>query len=191
MGEHTTTTNTRANSVILTDIELSMVDAIADGRTFENEKVSRQDRTAYEPGRIMDDNYLANRFATRAEFGVAKLYGAKWLARVWEVKDASKFDNECDCLLGDTNIEVRWRRTGNRVPVTSRDMRVDPKPLVVWAEVHAPHPGTNRPMEVVVVGEAWAQDLWAVGEFGSASWETKFADPKYLHPAGTLVEFAS
>jgi hypothetical protein len=104
---------------------------VGGGRHDEN--LGKGDRMSYDAARLMDDNLLASIHAAVVEIGVCRLIGAYCFAAVWPKADHHLYSDELpDGLLGRTEIEIKWRRSADSMPVDLKD--VERQRLVLWAE---------------------------------------------------------
>lgn len=172
--------------VTLTPEEDEAADVVGIGRTQENEKSGRGDRASYDPSLILSDNSFANRMAARAELGVAKWYGAKWLGKVWPVSEHYLHADEPDSELGPIGIETKWRRTGGwGVPLDVKD--AEQNHLIVWAGVN-PARNADELTTVQIVGERFASELWEVAKPGPrGDKRRRYADPIHLLKPGDVL----
>lgn len=140
------------------------------GRTFQN--LNKRNRTSYNEQSLMADNQLANIHAAVCEIGVCRLLGAYCFAGVWDVYDHHRYSGLPDGLWSHTELEIKWRRTGMKMPVDRKD--AEKNRLVVWAESKLPRSsnctcetcqqGCGDTSRVRLLGGGRAQELWSLGK---------------------------
>jgi hypothetical protein len=111
--------------------EEKLAEVVGIGRTSENQ--GKHDRVSYDATRLMDDNALANIHAAVVEIGVSRLIGAYCYSAVWEQGKHYLYASGLpDALRGRIEVEIKWRRTANMMPVDKKDAEANR--LVLWAE---------------------------------------------------------
>lgn len=150
--------------------EDDLASRIGIGRTMQNK--TKANRRSYNADSLMSDNGLANIHAVVCEIGVCRLMGAYCYAGVWDVADHALFSELPDGLWNTTELEIKWRRTGIKMPVDRKD--AERNRLVVWAESKLSKlqnctcetcaQGCGDTSRVRLLGGGMAQELWLLGK---------------------------
>lgn len=146
---------------------------VGEGRTLQNLGV--KDRLAYDQSRLMPNYAHANIHAVVAEIGVARVLGVNdFHATLWERCDHEQNKDLPDIQWNDQHVEVKWRRSGYKMPVDRKD--AERNVLVIWAECHlassfncvcdfcTKYPNPVDLSKVRVLGGGHATSLWRLGK---------------------------
>lgn len=139
------------------------------GRTFQNKQ--KQDRASYDKSSLMDSNELANIHAVVSEIGVCKILGAYCYAGIWTANHHHLYSDLPDGLWVKTELEIKWRRTGMKMPIDRKDY--ERNRLVLWAESKLAEGyncscescslGVGEASRVRLLGGGMASELWDEG----------------------------
>ena len=164
------------------------------GRDRQNE--GKHDRRSYNADSLMADNQLANIHAAVAELGTCKILGAYWYAGIWLAEDHRIYAELPDALRGKTELEIKWRRTGRKMPVDKKD--AERNRLVLWAEsklasaykctCETCSTGTKFESRVRLLGGGYAQDLWELGTSYNGDDKRRGVPLEHLTPIKSLTE---
>jgi hypothetical protein len=164
------------------------------GRTEQNN--GKGDRVSYDPNRIMSDNTLANIHSVCAELGTCRGVGAYCYAGVWEKSQHHVYSGLPDGLLLNTELEIKWRRTAQSMPVDLKDAELNR--LVLWSEVRLSgctcaecNDVERTQTKVRILGGGFASELWEMGKSynGDANRVSVHADR--LTPINELIRKVS
>ena len=140
---------------------------VGEGRTEQN--YGKSDRTSYDPSRIMSDNTLANIHSVCAEIGTCRGIGAYCYAGVWDKSQHRLYSGLPDGVLMKTEVEIKWRRTAQGMPVDLKDAELNR--LVLWSEVRLSGCNCNEcgdtsrsQTRVRILGGGFASELWELGK---------------------------
>ena len=137
------------------------------GRTEQN--ITKANRHSYDASKLMKDNELANVHSVAAEIGTFRLIGGYCYNGIWNAKDHDLYKELPDGLLGEVEVEVKWRRSASVMPIDRKD--AERKRLVLWAESRLAGcvcevcgDGEPRPeSRVRLLGGGYADELYEVG----------------------------
>ena len=172
----------------------------ADARRIAAARLSansgRGDRRSYDPGLIMDDNLSANVHSVVAEIGTARALGGYCYNAVWTRESHDQYASDLpDVLLGDLEVEVKWRRKGRYVPIDQKD--ADRNRIVVWTEasvmgceredcVHRPARDNSSDL-ARILGWTWAAEAWPRGKQFGTDPARRAVSPNVLKSVRDLV----
>jgi len=145
--------------VTLSSYEDEMAVLVGTRRHYAN--VGKGDRLSYQKDRLEADNCAASIDACRAEVAVAKAYGAFWNGSIWHATEHYLHAGLPDLYRGETEMEVKRRRSSDYVPIDLKDAELDR--LVIWAQVARPNADQPYP-RVHIIGEIGALEAWEAGE---------------------------
>ena len=116
----------------------------------------------------MTDNNLANIHSVCAEIGTCRGIGAYCYAGVWDKSEHHVYSGLPDGILKATELEIKWRRTAQSMPVDKKDAELNR--LVLWSEVRmrgcvcAECGKIERThTKVRILGGGFAAELWEMG----------------------------
>jgi len=150
--------------------EEELARAVGSGRTRENR--NKKDRLSYDPASLHMSNLAADIHSAAAEIGTCRLIGAYCYAGIWDVKDHKQYCELPDGMWKNTELEIKWRRSANKMPVDKKD--AEKNRLVLWAEsklavqygcdcTYCVSRSKNPETTVRVLGGGYAGELWELG----------------------------
>lgn len=155
----------------------------------------KPDRVSYDKSKLQPDNDGASIDAARAEVAVAKAYGGYWHGGFWSAAEHAKFrDLHADITVRrlidgsprGMGVEVKRRRTGNRVPIDQKDYNNNH--LIVWAQVHGCD-AENNFVRVEIIGEARAVNVWDNATPWGKDTKRRWFEPGLLSQPSVLEEY--
>ena len=158
---------------------------IAKGRTEQN--LNRGNRHSYDASKLMADNEAANLHSVVAEIGASRIIGAYCFNAIWNRADHDTYKELPDALRGKLEIEFKWRRSSNKMPVDRKDMQRNR--LVLWVESRVLNcecilccdtPRTAS--KIRLLGGDYAKNIWDKGEPYNNDPNRVDVDAKFLTP---------